>query len=189
MRTARRILALVLLVVALNQALAWAAWGYFSAPPPSGERYRLVGDWPAPPDGLVLGQVSGVGVDSRGDVFVFRRAERAWQGEELNLQPIASAAVLQLDGETGELVAQWGAGEFVMPHSLTIDAADNVWLTDVGLHQVFKCDRAGNQLMVLGERGAPGAGPGQFDVPHSLALDAGGRVYVADRGNACADFR
>lgn len=31
---------------------------------------------------------------------------------------------------------RWGANTFYMPHSITVDNMGNVWVTDVGLHQV-----------------------------------------------------
>src|SRR3989441_13038904 len=45
-----------------------------SPPPP----YRVVHGWPDLPVGELLGAVAGVGVDSRDNVFVFRRAGRVW---------------------------------------------------------------------------------------------------------------
>jgi peptidylamidoglycolate lyase len=153
---------------------------YLTAPPPRGEPYSLVIGWPKLPAGPRLGQVSGVDVDSHGNVFIFHRAERVWQGEDLALQPIASPTVLALEGETGELVTQWGANRFVMPHSLTIDDADNIWLTDVGLHQVFKFDHAGNLLLALGTPGVPGDDAAHFNMPTDVAVAPDGSFYVSD---------
>ena len=45
---------------------------------------------------------------------------------------------------------------FIMPHGLEIDNEDNIWITDVGLHQIIKYDSNGNELMVLGEENTPG---------------------------------
>jgi peptidylamidoglycolate lyase len=140
----------------------------------------LVPDWPRFPDGLVLGQVAGVDVDSSGNVFVFHRAERFWGGEEIELEFIASPTVLVLDSETGEVIGQWGADTFVMPHGLTIDNEDNIWLTDVGLHQVFKYDPAGNLLLTLGERGVPGEDATHFNMPTDVAIAPDGSFYVSD---------
>ena len=39
--------------------------------------YRVVHGWPVLPDGFVLGQVSGVAVDSHNHVFVFHRAHHS----------------------------------------------------------------------------------------------------------------
>src|SRR5688572_5391630 len=171
---------LIIVILALNLALAWTILGDFAAAPPSGEPYHLVADWPKLPEGLALGQVSGVDVDSSGNVFVFHRAERVWQGEELGLDPITSPTVSVFNSQTGTLMKQWGAGTFVMPHSLTIDHEDNIWLTDVGLHQVFKFDHEGNQLMALGEPGAPGDDAAHFNQPTDVAVAPDGAFYVSD---------
>ncbi len=37
---------------------------------------------------------------------------------------------------------RWGANTFYMPHSITVDNQGNVWVTDVGLHQVGANARA-----------------------------------------------
>jgi peptidylamidoglycolate lyase len=52
--------------------------------------------------------------------------------------PIAVPTVLTLDPHTGAVLSDWGRSFFYMPHGVTIDADDDVWLTDVALHQVFK---------------------------------------------------
>jgi peptidylamidoglycolate lyase len=46
--------------------------------------------------------------------------------------------VLTLHPETGAVLSDWGRNLLYMPHGIALDAADNVWLTDVALHQVFK---------------------------------------------------
>lgn len=150
---------------------------WLSAPPP----YQVVVDWPRLPPTVTLGQVAGVGVDTQGDVYVFRRAGRPWQGEPLDPQATLDApAVLVLEAATGALKAEWGAGVFVMPHSLTVDSDDHIWVTDVGRHQVLKFDRAGQLLMALGERGVPGADAGHFNLPTDVAVAADGVIYVSD---------
>jgi peptidylamidoglycolate lyase len=108
------------------------------------------------------------------------RGERVWEGEELALEFIPSQTVLVLDAETGDLLGSWGADMFVMPHGLTIDHEDNLWLTDVGLHQVFKFDRAGNLLMVLGERGVAGEDSAHFNMPTDVAVAPDGSFYASD---------
>ena len=153
---------------------------YIAMPPATGEAYPLVSNWPRSAYGVTIGQVAGVGVDSHGNVFVFQRAERVWEGEELALEFIPSQTVLVLDAETGDLLGSWGADMFVMPHGLTIDHEDNLWLTDVGLHQVFKFDRAGNLLMVLGERGVAGEDSAHFNMPTDVAVAPDGSFYVSN---------
>ena len=168
----------LLLVIAFG--VVWTFATMRASPPPTGEAYRLVPNWPRLPDGLILGQVTGVDVASNGDMYVFHRAERFWGGEEIELELIASPTVLVLDSETGEVIDQWGAGTFVMPHGLTVDDEDNVWLTDVGLHQVFKFDSEGNPLLTLGERGVPGEDATHFNMPTDVAIAPDGSFYVSD---------
>jgi peptidylamidoglycolate lyase len=178
-------LALLLLVLALNALLILGFTRLFAAPLPSGRAYALVPVWPLLPSGLTLGQVSGVAVDSSGQVFVFHRADRVWQGEALGTDPILLPTVSVFDAATGRLLTQWGAGAFVLPHGLALDPDQNLWLTDVGLHQVFKYDRAGRQLLALGVAGVPGADPAHFNQPTDVAVAPDGTVFVSDGyGNA-----
>lgn len=172
-------------VVVLAAALAWGLALALAATPARGEPYQLVNAWPRLAPGLELGQVAGVGVNSAGQVYVFRRADRDWHGEPLGPEPIAAPTLLVFDGESGALLEEWGAGVFVMPHGLTVDAQDNLWLTDVGLHQVFKYDRAGTRLLALGEAGVPGDDEAHFNLPTDVAVAPDGSFYVSDGyGNA-----
>lgn len=169
-----------ILILGFAFGVVWTIAKFRASPPPTGEAYHLVPGWPRLPEGLVFGQVAGVDVDSNGDVYVFHRAERFWGGEEIELEFIASPTVLVLDGATGEVIDQRGEETFVMPHGLTIDDQDNIWLTDVGLHQVFKFDAAGNLLMALGERGVPGADMAHFNMPTDVAIAPDGSFYISD---------
>lgn len=120
------------------------------APPatddPAGAAYEVVPGWPALPEGVTVGEAAGVAVDSHEHVFVFHRAG----ADFVNTEIIEAPTVLCLEGETGALVAQWGEGRFVVPHGLSVDAEDNVWLTDVGQHKVFKFSHDGELLLELG---------------------------------------
>jgi peptidylamidoglycolate lyase len=169
----------------LGAAVVWGVALRLSATPARGEPYHLVAGWPQLPAGLALGQVAGVGVDSAGQVYIFRRADRDWHGEPLSLDPIAAPAVLVFDGATGAQTAEWGASTFVMPHGLTVDARDHLWLTDVGLHQVFEYDTGGHLLLALGEAGVPGDDLAHFNQPTDVAVAPDGSFYVSDGyGNA-----
>jgi peptidylamidoglycolate lyase len=67
-----------------------------------------------------------------------------------------------------------------MPHGLTIDAHDNVWLTDVALQQVYKFSPEGELLLTLGERGEVGNDERHFDRPTAVAVAGDGSFYVSD---------
>lgn len=149
-----------------------------AAPKPAGG-YAVVHGWPELPPGEILGQTAGVGVDSHGNVLVFHRADRRWR-EPIRLDPISAPTLILFDGSTGKALRQWGAGMFALPHGLTIDDHDNVWLTDVALNQVFKFAPDGKLLMTLGERGVAGADGGHFDKPSDVAVLPDGSFYVSD---------
>jgi len=116
-----------------------------------GEPYAVVHGWPQLPDGFVLGQVSGVAVDSHNHVFVFHRAENSWATDKTHV--IASPTVLCFEGATGKLLFSWGQNRFIEPHGLRIDREDNVWLTDRALQQVFKFSHDGKLLFAGGSSG------------------------------------
>lgn len=74
---------------------------------------------------------------------------------------------------------------FFMPHGITVDHENNVWLTDVGLHQVFKFGPSSdgkfeNMLMSLGVAFEPGNDLDKFCKPTSVAVTTSGEFYVAD---------
>lgn len=151
----------------------------WAAPAIAEHRHEVVRGWPALPDGLSLGLCAGVGVDSHNHVFVYHRNGRAWS-TPFPTEPIAGPTVSVIDGGTGKLLGSWGAGEFIMPHGLTIDRADNVWLTDVGRHQVFKFTHEGRLLLTLGERGKAGSDQAHFNLPTDVAVLPDGSFYVSD---------
>ena len=71
---------------------------------------------------------------------------------------------------SGKLLRNFGAGMFVSPHKLTVDAAGNLWLADNGSHQVFKMIPDGKVLMTLGKKGVAGPGTDEFDAPTEVAV-------------------
>jgi peptidylamidoglycolate lyase len=141
--------------------------------------YELVKEWPAMAKDQEPGICAGVAVDAQNRVFVFHRGARVWK-TPFPEEPIGAAVVLMLDGPTGKLIGQWGADQFIMPHGLTVDGKGNLWLTDVGLHQVFKFTPDGQLLMTLGERRVPGADQAHFNLPTDVAVLADGSFYVSD---------
>jgi peptidylamidoglycolate lyase len=143
------------------------------------ERYAVVHGWPELPPGEILGQATGVDVDSKGNVWVFHRAGRAWS-EPFPIEPIDRPTVWVFDGHSGRLLKSWGASTFIMPHGLTIDRDDNVWLTDVGLQQVFKFSPDGQRLMTLGEARVAGNDATHFDMPTDVAIARDGTFFVSD---------
>lgn len=143
--------------------------------------YRVVHGWPLLSENVALPEISAAGVDSRGDVFVLHRGGRQWPDSDvLDLTPIPHSTVMVIDGRTGRFLAHWGGGQFALPHSVTVDRDDNVWITDVALHQVYKLSHDGKLLFTLGERGVSGSDHRHFNRPTDVAVAADGSFYVSD---------
>uniref|UniRef100_A0A1B0GDJ1 peptidylamidoglycolate lyase n=1 Tax=Glossina morsitans morsitans TaxID=37546 RepID=A0A1B0GDJ1_GLOMM len=139
-----------------------------------------------------LGSVTAVDFDKDGHVVLFHRADHVWTQATFDHSnvyrdrekgPICNSTVLALDCQTGKLVYEWGKNLFYMPHGLSIDQEDNVWVTDVALHQVFKFGPRGFQkepLMTLGKAFSPGATDTKFCKPTAVAVLESGDFFVAD---------
>ena len=143
--------------------------------------YELVKDWPKLPAGFILGNPSGIGIDSNQNIFIFHRAGRKWPA--VGPMPdtcISSKTILMLNRETGEIANSWGDNLFIMPHGLAVDRNNNIWVTDVALHQVFKFSHDGKLLMKLGEAKVAGNDSKHFNLPTDIAITKDGSFYVSD---------
>lgn len=129
--------------------------------------------WPVPdflklPDGWTLGSCSAVGVNGRGEILLLHRGRHP----------------LIVFDAGGRFLRSWGDDLIQSPHGLRVDRDDNVWVTDIGGHRVFKFDPSGKLLLSLGN-GKPGAGDDQFNRPTDVAFGPDGEFFVADGyGNA-----
>lgn len=157
MRRRSSCLAVLLTVVVLSGT---AAEGQREKVP----NYRPVPGWAKVPKDVTLGPVSAVATDSAERVYVLHRGPRP---------------VLVFDRD-GTFLRSWGDDHLKTPHGLRIDRNDNVWITDIGNHQVLKFDTSGQLLLGLGKKGEPGAGPDQFDRPTDVAVAPSGEFYVSD---------
>lgn len=142
-------------------------------------KYELVKDWPQLPKGYVLSQVTGVGIDTNQNIFLFHRTGRQWT-EPFPDSLISANTILMLDRETGKVLNSWGANLFIMPHGLTVDKENNIWATDVALHQIFKFSHEGKLLMKLGVAKTPGKDSIHFNLPTDVAVANDGSFYVSD---------
>ena len=92
-------------------------------------RYVEVKDWPRLPPSVHLGEAAGVAVDVNGHVFIFHRPGRGF--DLTATTKLTAPTVLEIDANTGKLISSWGANMFLVPHGITLDGQNNVFLTDV----------------------------------------------------------
>jgi peptidylamidoglycolate lyase len=142
-------------------------------------KYEWVKDWPQLPAGYTLSQVTGVDIDTSQNLFLFHRTGRVWT-EPFPDSLISQNTILLIDRESGKMINSWGGGYFIMPHGLTVDKNNNVWVTDVALHQIFKFDHDGNLLMKLGIAKEKGNDATHFNLPTDIAVANDGSFYVSD---------
>lgn len=141
--------------------------------------YELVNNWPQLPANCVLGNPTGIGIDSEQHIFVFHRAYRKWI-EPFTDSLITENTVLKLDRNSGKILDAWGAHLFIMPHGLTVDQDNNIWVTDVALHQVFKFSPNGKLLLKLGVEKIAGDDSLHFNLPTDVAVAADRSFYGSD---------
>ena len=131
--------------------------------------YELTKNWMKIPDDYVLGNPTGLALNSSQNLVVYHRGSRSWQ-VPMPEEKIIEDTFIEIDNISGEIIKSWGSELFIMPHGLEIDNEDNIWITDVGLHQVIKYDYNGNELLVLGEEKTPGNDSLHFNLPTDIAL-------------------
>jgi DNA-binding beta-propeller fold protein YncE len=175
--------------------------------------YAVERPWGEIPEGIQLGYVTDVAVDSQDNVYLFHRGD---------------PPVIAFNHE-GAYMRSWGNGKIVDPHGIfCVD--DRVLLVDRDAHEVQEYDTYGSLIRVLGQRhrprfqapfnaptdvavapdgdiyvadgygnstvhwfsstgelrrtwGQPGVGAGEFTTPHAIRVHPDGRVLVADREN------
>ena len=96
---------------------------------------------------------------------------------------IKQETIAELDVLNGEVVNEWGANLFYMPHGLTIDNDENVWITDVALHQVMKFNRGNYKTpsLKLGVEFENGNNDTHLCKPTDIAVSSSnGDVFVSD---------
>jgi len=142
-------------------------------------KYELIKGWLQFPKDFHMGQVAGVSVDKNQNIVFFQRTDRKWTGPFPD-SLISSNTIFIVDKETGKILNSWGANLFIMPHGLTVDNDNNIWVTDVALQQVFKFSHEGQLLMKLGVARIPGDDSGHFNLPTDVAVARDGSFYVSD---------
>jgi len=141
-------------------------------------RYEEVKDWPSLPPSVQLGETAGVAVDRNGHVLIFHRPGRGFDLSAIT--KLSEPTVIEIDADSGKLISSWGANMFLVPHGITIDGENNVFLTDVSLQQVFKFTHDGKLILALGEPRVGAWDATHFNEPTDIAIRPNGTFYVSD---------
>jgi len=164
---------------------------------------EFVTGWPRLPASIVLDNVVGVGVDSRGFIYLAHRGDQpllclnpdGTLAREVGADNMRKSIAYDLRGPTPVPIAtrHW-------MHGLHIDPWDNVYaqrfdqpthVSVVPSGDFFVTDGYGNSRIVkfdarakfLLEWGRPGTAPGEFHTPHVITFGTDGRLYMTDREN------
>jgi len=135
--------------------------------------------WPEPESVISIGSPTGLGIDSKNNLVIFHRSGRQWTNP-LPKDKIKENVISYLNIKSGQVINSWGYNMFVMPHGLEIDNNDNIWVTDVALHQVFKFNPNGKLLLTLGKSFKPGNDQNHFNMPTDVSVLSDGSFYVSD---------
>ncbi len=162
-----------------------------------------IAPWGDLPDGRTWGALSAVAVDNDGaSVWVANRC-----GANPDIPPGESpfaydscagssvAPVMKFDS-SGKLVKSFGAGMFVFPHKIYVDADGNVWVVDGRSanprerkkypddkpkgHVVVKFSPEGKVLLTIGTPGLAGNPPQALTEPCSVVTLPNGDILIAE---------
>src|SRR5258708_21340412 len=98
------------------------------------------------PEGMYLGEVSGVAVNSKGHIFIFSRGNT--NGPAYG----ASAAQLLEFDKDGKYIREIGHNLYAwsFAHTVRIDKDDNIWAADKGSDMAIKFNPQGQAIMWCG---------------------------------------
>ena len=144
------------------------------------------------PKDMHLGEVTGVAVNSKGNIYVFSR------GNTTGPAYAAAAAQLLEFAPDGHFIREIGKNLYAwsFAHSVRIDKDDNIWAVDKGSDMIIKFNNEdGRVMMVFGRKSESSdedahplhrpnpplpAQDGRFRQPTDVAWDPQGNAYISD---------
>lgn len=159
-------------------------------------RFEVDADWPQKlPNKWILGQVSGLFVDSRNHVWIAQRPGSLTPHEAAAAQdpPIArccvpAPAVIEFAPD-GSVIQAWGGpGEGYewtdSPHGIYVDHQDHVWIAGgIYEHHLLKFTREGEFILQIGEKERTGGSNDKelLGGPADMVVDPEfNEIYIAD---------
>ena len=148
--------------------------------------------WPKDlPKGWITGQLGGVCVDGRDNVYVVNRRNIT---DEEKQTSISAPSIIKFNA-SGNVAAAWG-DETTVPgsiHGCVVDGANNIYVGGNGDGIVQKYDENGKLVLQIGTRGkfdtvdgtlkgaALNSAKNQLNMPSGIAIDpVNGDIYVSD---------
>jgi 6-bladed beta-propeller len=144
------------------------------------------------PNDVFVGEVAGVGTNSKGQIFVYTRTGHPYAtlGDNRTFSH-GGSRLFQFD-PAGKFVRELGqdAYGFNAAIGLRVDPQDNIWTIDVAANQVLKFDAEGRIGLVLGRKpetinvrpGPPPGGPPGAAAPGGGAPGGGGAAAPGGGG-------
>jgi 6-bladed beta-propeller len=147
------------------------------------------------PDNVYVGEVGGVGQNSKGQIFVYTRTGHPYATLGDNRTFLRGGSRLFVFDKTGKFERELGQDVYGLNAAigLRVDPQDNVWTIDEAASQVVKFDTEGRVALVLGRKpeainvrpGAAGGGRGGGEGGGGRAGAEGGRAGAP--GGAAAE--
>ncbi len=126
--------------------------------------YVVDATWPRKPDHFKWGQMPGITVDTRDQIYIFTRSQPAVQ-------------VYRADGT---FLRAWNVEDFSGAHFIRIGPEGNVWTADYLNHVVRKYSPEGKLLLTLGDFGRAGTDESHLNGPTDMAVLPTGDIFVSD---------
>jgi len=127
-------------------------------------RYKVDPAWPKRPAGAKWGDMPGVTVDAKDQIWLYTRAN----------PPV------QVYGADGKFVRSWGQDVMKTAHYIRVGPKGNVWVADNGKHVVMQFTPEGKLLKTLGTPGKPGGDAQHLNQPTDMAVTPAGDVFISD---------
>jgi streptogramin lyase len=120
--------------------------------------------WPKRPADAKWGDMPGIAVSAKDEVYLFTRAK----------PPV------QVYDRGGKFLRAWGDDVLQTAHYLKLDHQGNVWVADIGRHTVMQFTPQGKLLRTLGTPDQPGEDAAHLNKPTDMAVTPEGEVFVTD---------
>ena len=145
------------------------------------------------PKDVYVGEVAGVGANSKGEIYVYTRTGHPYATLGDNRTFSHGGSRLFIFDRSGNFVREWGQDVygFNAAIGLRVDPQDNIWTIDVAANQVVKFNADGSIGLVLGRKPEtisvrPNAPPGGGGAGGGGGAAAGGGAGAGAGGGAPA---